>query len=174
MFQSHSSRWRLKIPRLPEWSSFPIPLFHSHFYLSSSQNMSPHGNECHRLPLAPSKKCFLSSHFNLLPFNFRQHSPLFESEVAPNDQSQYRNRMDKATQTLASESDQPIWGPITLVLHLKTDDQCTGWGKILQISQPGAIVHPPALKPGSSSTLDNQMDWDGHLWWLSQKVFLMS
>lgn len=119
--------------------------------------MSPHGNECHRLPRAPSKKFFLSSHLNLLPFNFRQHSPLFESEVSPNDQSQYRNHMNKATQTLASESHQLIWGPITLVLHLKTDDQCRGWGKIPQMSQPGAIVHPPALKPGSTSTLDNQM-----------------
>lgn len=136
--------------------------------------MSPRGNEFCQLPLMRSKKYCLSSHFNLLPFNFREHSPLFESEVTPNDQLRCRNGMSKATQILASKSHQLIWGLIMSGLHLKTDDQCMGLGKILQMSQPGAVVHPPALKPGSSSALDNRMDQDGHLRWLSQKVFLMS
>lgn len=112
---------------------------------------------------------FIASHFN-----FREHSPIFESEVAPSDQSWCRNCISKATQILANKSRQLIWGLPTSVLHLKTDDQCIGLGKTPQISQPGAIVHPSALTPGSSSTLDDQKDRDGHLCWLSQKVFLMT
>lgn len=62
--------------------------------------------------------------------------------------------MSKATQILISELHQPIWGPMTSVLHLKTDDQGTGVGKIPQMSQPGVAVHPPLSSPEARGQLD--------------------
>lgn len=82
--------------------------------------------------------------------------------------------MSKATQILISELHQPIWGPMTSVLHLKTDDQGTGVGKIPQMSQPGVAVHPPLSSPEAPQCWTiGWMETVGCTW-QSQKVFLMS
>lgn len=102
-----------------------------------------------------SKKFSLSSHFILLPSNFRKHSLLSVSEVAPDDQSLCRNHMRNAI--LGK------WSPST---HLGTNYTVAtsgsklpvhSLGKIPQMLQPGVVDHPSTysqarkqLKPGQS------------------------